>query len=246
MRHSLPVLALLGLIAAVGGRAEAGALFVTPEGQTNSYNDHPFAASAEFSVSGNTLSVVLTSANAESIAKYVPSDALCALFFDVAGNPALAYASAAATTLRNGTTVTNPGGDITAEWFYKQDSAGLGQGVTQGYGLSTAGYGIFPTNGGQQFDYGIMDDGFTGANGNKPVNGQTFAQNAITFTLTFAGALSENDISNVRFQWGTNLTEGNLTGIRQAGAVPEPASLALLGAGGLFCLGLARRSRRRN
>jgi hypothetical protein len=69
-----------------------------------------------------------------------------------------------------------------------------------------------------------MDKGFTGTNGNGPVDAASFAQDSITFTLKFTGKLSESDISDVRFQWGTALDEGNEPGLRP-NAVPEPSSL---------------------
>ena len=72
----------------------------------------------------------------------------------------------------------------------------------------------------------------------SPVN----AQDSITFSLHFNGTLSESDISNVRFQWGTALDEGSLGGIH-SNAVPEPASLILMGTGAALVIALGCRRR---
>jgi hypothetical protein len=86
-------------------------------------------------------------------------------------------------------------------------------------------------------DYMIMDQGFAGTNDNGPVSAVHFAQDSITFTLNFNGNLSESDISNVRFQWGTTLNEANEPGVR-LNTVPEPLSLIAMGMGGVLALSL--------
>lgn len=243
MQRFLAAAALSGLLAAVGGTARASAVFVGSG--SNSVSGNPISASANFSISGNQLTITLANTNIALAAggKYVQTDVLCGLFFDVTGNPILTYTSATASTLRTGTSVTTspPSAlDVKTEWVYKRDTSGLAPSVPQHYGLGTAGYGIFPTPGGQQFNYGIMGSNFDGTNGNNPVNGGTFAQTSITYKFTFTGSLSEDAFSNVRFQYGTALDEPSLPGVSTA---PEPSSLALLGVGGLVCLGLARRKR---
>jgi hypothetical protein len=249
LRRILSALTVLGALTATTGQAVAGTIFATPANSTNSFNNHPIAASADFSISGSTLNVVLTNTNAASIAKYVPSDALLAIFFDVAGDPALTYGTAKSSSIRTGTTVNSGPVDITSQWAYAFKSTGLGGAVTplvtEHYGLGSAGFGIFSgLGGGQQFNYGIMDNGFTGTNGNNPVKTGTFAQNSIAFSLKFSGSLTESDIRNVRFQWGTALDEGKEPGL-SPNAVPEPASLALLGPGIILGLWFAQRRRKR-
>jgi hypothetical protein len=234
---------VLSVLGASAGECRAGLIFTTPSNSVNSFNGDPVAASADFSISGNTLTVVLTDTNTSNIAKYVPSDALTALFFNVAGNPLLTYTEAEASSVRTGSAVKAGPVNITSEWAYAFKSTGLGGSVsppvTEHYGLGTAGFGIFSgLGGGQQFPYGILDKGFTGSNGNGPVDAASFAQDSITFSLKFNGKLSESDISDVRFQWGTALNEGNVPGLRLS-AVPEPSSLVLMVSGslaGLTCL----------
>jgi hypothetical protein len=248
LRRLLLTATVLSVLSASAGQSQAGIMFATPANSVNSFSTHPVAASADFSISGDTLTIILTNTNTGNIAKYAPSDALEALFFDVAGNHLLTYTEADASSVRTGKTVKAGPVNITSDWAYGFKSTGLGGSgsptVTEHYGLGTAGFGIFSgLGGGQQFDYGIMDKGFTGTNGNNPVNAASFAQDSITFTLKFSGKLSESDISDVRFQWGTALNEGNAPGLRLS-AVPEPSSLVLMMTGSLFGLSYLYRRRK--
>lgn len=69
----------------------------------------------------------------------------------------------------------------------------------------------------------------TGNAGNNP-----FGAEIATFTFTSPEILSTTDVTNVTFLWGTSLTPSlALTG---DAAVPEPASISLLGCGALLLL----------
>ena len=115
---------VLGLLIGWPDMARAGTIFVTPDNTINPFDSHPIAASADFSISGNTLTLVLTNTNTGAIGKYAPSDGLMAVFFDVAGDPALTYTKASASSLRHGTTVTAGPADITSQWSYASKAAG--------------------------------------------------------------------------------------------------------------------------
>jgi hypothetical protein len=215
-------------------------------------NGTNLSASATFDIVGGNLLVTLTNTSGVDINE--PAQVLHALFFDIASNPALTYTSAniCATCTFVGT-VSGSGTNVGAEWAFKQNASGLGGGVTQDYGLSSAGYGIFgpgdvlsgapdrggattPPNGG---DFGLLSAGYspTGDNGGI-TNNQPYIKNSATFSLgAYNGSLAS--ISNIRFQYGTALTDPSLTP-----AVPEPATwaLMLLGFGGI---GVSMRRRRR-
>lgn len=210
------------------------------------------AASSTFDIVGGHLQVTLTNAAAGDI--NFPNDILHALFFDVANNPALTYTSA---NICSTCTFTGPvlgsGTNVGAEWAYLQNASGLGGGITQDYGLSSAGYGIFgpsnvlagaPDRGGNSSppggaDFGLVTAAYTtaGDNGGVTAN-QPYINNSVTFDLgAFNGSLS--DISNVRFQYGTAISGPSITG-----SVPEPATWAmmLMGFGGI---GVTMRRRRK-
>ena len=137
-----------------------------------------------------------------------------------------------------------------AEWGYITNP----NGVTQHYGLSSAGYGVgsytfvsgatdqphqgTPPAGG---DYGLVSAGYTTAGDNGGVtNNQPYVKNSVIFNLgAYNGSLS--NISNLRFQYGTALTDTNLPGTPP---VPEPATwtMMLVGFAGI---GVAMRRRRK-
>lgn len=193
------------------------------------------AASADFSVSGTALTIVLTNTSTSDVMD--PTEVLIALFFDVEGIGALTPSSA---LLSGGSTVffgPDGGGNVGGEWAYASGLAGAPNGATEG--ISSAGFGLFGAAnfGGANLNgpisvnglnYGITSAGDNTATGNAAVTGNApLIKNQVTFTLTNSGLSgfvpSADNITTVSFQYGTSLTDVNL--------VPEPASLFLLGSG---------------
>ncbi|WP_016949001.1 XDD4 family exosortase-dependent surface protein [Anabaena sp. PCC 7108] len=112
--------------------------------------------------------------------------------------------------------------------------------VTQKYGLGTAGLGIFQGIGGQtQQAYGIINGYDSSAN--KPITENPFVNNSATFVLSgLPTAFDVKKISNIRFQYGTNLNEAATYYIAPPPPpkkVPEPNTAFALA---LFAVGALR------
>jgi len=228
VRKSVAIAALaLGLSATA---ANATVVFTGSSGS--------LAASAEFTVSGSTLTVTLTNTSANDV--LVPADVLTAVFFNLAGNPSLTRTSA---LLAGGSTVfydadgQPAGGIVGGEWAYLN---GLSQyGVNSG--ISSSGLGIFgpgdrfpgadlePPASPDGVQYGLLSAGDNTATGNGGITGSGgLIKNSVVLTLGgLPGGFSESSITDVTFQYGTGLTEPSYRG-GPPGRVPEPTSLLLV------------------
>ena len=199
------------------------------------------AAKAVFDVSGTDLIVTLTNTSSSDV--MAPADVLTALFFDSATPLTLARTSA---TLSIGSVVhfgsTDPGGVVGGEWAYGSGLAGAPHGSA--YGISSTGVNLFgpgdrfpgndlqPPASPDGVQYGITSTGDNVANGNATVTGaNALIQNEVVFVLSGLPANFDpsTQISNVNFQYGTDLSEPN---------IPEPGTLGLLAVG---VLGMLRR-----
>jgi hypothetical protein len=256
----------LGLVIGIftAGSANASFLFSGSSGN--------LSASVDFSVSGTTLTAVLT--NTSFFDANAPSDVLTAVFFNISGNPTLNPVSA---LLTGGSSIvmdpsgTPPAGNVVGgEWAYGSGLSGAPGGATKGIsssGLNLFGNNNFPGNNlagpgapsaapgpldGVQG--GILPAGWVPANDNGGLTGQNgglFFKNSITFTLSFLNLAQAQAavFSGVTFQYGTATTEPHFPGnpvtpvvVGQERNVPEPNNLALLGLG-LIASGFALRRR---
>jgi len=198
-------------------------------------------ATADFSLSGTTLTITLSSVGD---AARVPTDILTGLYFS-ANDENLTPISA---DLASGSTLLNPvaGQSIGGNWQFAAGKSGQGLPNNASAGIVTTGLGVFGPTGNfgtpaqtlGGFDYGIVN-GIAG-DANNPVKGATLINNSIVFTLTVPGDFDVASITDVGFQWGTSLSENPPSEVPDGGSTVTLLGVALVG------LGCVRRKLARN
>jgi hypothetical protein len=190
------------------------------------------SASAQFNLTGNTLTVRLT--NTSSADVLVPTDVLTAVCFNTTHTLTPVSASLGGSTVYYGT-LTNVGNG----WGYGsglsahgENSAISATGAFTGLGHSNFSGASNALDG---LPYGILSAGDNPATGNTGVTGSgPLIKNSVTFVLTAATGFTLSELGNsVVFQYGTMSTDTSLTsGGPLVLQVPVPASAVLLLAGG--------------
>ncbi len=196
-----------------------------------SFTSGGLGASANFARSGSDLIVTLTNTGTADV--MVPTDVLTAVYFDVAGNPALTRSSAMVPVtsevyeIGSGALVTPGDRVVGGEWAFLIAN-----------GISSTGLGIFgpgdlfpganlqgPSSpDGVQF--GIIPTADNLTTGNGGISGSWMIRNTAVFTLGGFNLEPNTAISNVVFQYGTALDEPQYTG-----HTPEPSSFVLAAIG---------------
>lgn len=202
------------------------------------------AASATFSVSGSNLTITLDNTSLYDVDD--PPDILTALFFDA--DCAALDLSPVSALLGPGAVVhfdaAPPGGNVGAEWEWEESFSNPAPHGAD-YGISSSGFSLFGA--GEMFgpgdldppanvdglNYGITSTGDNLATGNAAVTGNVpLIQHSVVFTLSgLPVGFTESCITNVSFQYGTDLTEPN---------IPEPTTAILAGIGLCFIAGRRR------
>lgn len=222
------------LVAGLAASAQAAPFFQAASSGSRS-------ASVLFDTSGTDLIVTLT--NTSALDALVPVDVLGAVFFDIAGSPlSLTRASAvvpAGHVVFNGPT--DPGGVVGGEWAYNSGLSGAPFGAD--YGISSVGLGLFgpgdlfpgtdlqPPTSPDGLQYGITTAGDNPLTGNTPMMTNALIRNQVVFMLSGLplGFDPSTMISNITFQYGTDLSEPQIR-------VPAPGALLLAPIGGLLAL----------
>ena len=224
-------------------------------------------AQADFTYSGSTLTVTLS--NTATVAPSAPADVLTAIYINYAGTTsslaftAVGMGNSAAIATATANYGLNPNNvDVGGEWAFKSNITVQGN-TPFTYGLSSTGLDIF--GGGDRFNtnniegpdspdgvqWGIVSTNYVGGSGNGGMT-SGFVKGTATFKFINSTGFNINQITGVRFQYGTALTEpyingtqdGNNTTGGTAIAVPAPAGFVLL-ASALPVFGLRRLIRRK-
>jgi len=225
----------LAVWVSTGGRANA-ALFVGSG--TSTTDSEPLAASADFELVGGNLQITIMNTSTTPTAE--AADVLSGIFFTVDGANNISVNSE---YIPKGDVVFNDTSSSTLGANLALPGTVLGQSVDQWEyafknmtgGVGSAGLNFF--NGNMVSKDGLVSPNYKPTDGLKN-DGDTIFENSIVVTLQgYTGNLS--DISNVKFQYGTDTSDTSLTGKLQLSVVPEPnyglALAALLPFFGLSC-----------
>lgn len=187
------------------------------------------SGSALFSISGNSLTIVLTNTTAPRTT--AQGNAMTGVVFDIlGGSPLLSLSSIA---LASGSDIwtskfaSNTSDPLAGSW-----TSVLGSTPLAAYGAATTGFGgAFHggsiTLGNSSPNYGIVAAStFNGTNVSFGGSQFPFIQKSLMLTFTGASGISESQIANVRLLFGTDGT-GVIT------TVPTPGALALLALAGV-------------
>lgn len=204
-----------------------------------------YSAAATVSLEDDLLTILLTNTSLGDV--LVPQQILTGMFFDLSDDVSLTPLSA---LLDTGSSVlfapaqdvagnaitggTYANGDVGAEWAFASVNGPRGA----GYGISSSGLGLFGKE--DRFDtganrnlqgpdspnglqYGITSAGDISNSGNSAVTGASALINGgVLFAFMASPGFQLEDISNVSFQYGTSLSEPNIS------YAPEPSTMALL------------------
>lgn len=226
------------LIAATASPVHSSIIFSATHGN--------LGASVSFEQTEDMLVVTLTNTSAADV--LVPADVLTGVFFDLAGNPQLSALSAIiglGSTLNWGEA--GDGNSLGSQWAYVGNISNT---RVANQGISASGLGIFGPhdvfpggpgvgNGPQGLDFGLLSAGDDLATGNNQVTGRVpLVKDSMVLTLNGLPEdfiLTPQSISNVAFQYGTDLSEPRFNA--PPADVPEPMTMSLivLGAGLLLC-----------
>lgn len=243
MRLSTFVAAATLLVLILAGRTPAATIF---SGSGNNPEASATASgTASFSISGDTLTLVLT--NTTSPRTTAQGNALTGVAFDVdSASPVLSLAGTAldgASRIWTSELASNTSDPLAGSWTNV-----LGATPLAAYGIATTGFnGRF--NGGSislgnsSPNYGIVAAGtFDGTNVAFGGSQFPFIQNAMAFTFTGLTGISESQIANVKLLFGTDGT-GIITTTTTTTPVPEPVT-SVLTLGAVVGLAYARARRR--
>ncbi len=196
---------------------------------------------ADFSISGSTLTVVLTNTGGTASPTDAPGGLLTGLMFDVMSTSSTfsSMSLTPASTIWNSSSGSNNATPIAGSWTPVL-SVGSYSGSAVNSGVATTGKLLF--NGGSislgnaSPDYGIATNGsFPGGFGGSQY---PFIQDSLTFTfLLSSGSVSDSSINDVFFLFGTNNSPGGVfpgtpgtpNHNPSDSSVPEPTSLVIWG-----------------
>lgn len=230
--RSVRTLTVLLVAAGLGVSAGTASAAVTFSGTGWNPEVNAFASGdAEFSIAGDTLTVILTNTTAPRTT--AQGNAMTGVIFDIAGGaPSLALTGTAMTAgslLWTSKFASTGSASLHGSWTSNLGVSPLGMygAATTGFGGAFHGGSISIGNGGP--NHGIVAAGtFDGTNVSFGGGLYPFIQNSLTLTFSGASGINESQIANVLLLFGTDGT-----GIVET---PAPGAAVLAAMGGLVAL----------